>query len=88
MLEILNSCVAKIEGVTCDEIVKLDIIKILKHVSSSIKNSFELCKHHLKQANPSANQIEEAHERIGKRKGDASADVARMLFSIQKIITV
>ena len=37
----------------------------------------------MKQVNLSANQTEEAYERISKRKTDASADVARMLFSMQ-----
>ena len=37
----------------------------------------------MKQVNPSANQTEEAYERISKRKEDASADASRGLFSTQ-----
>ena len=54
MLENLNSCIAKTEGLTCNEIVKS-----IKHVYSSIKHLYESSKHHLKQLSPRANQTEE-----------------------------
>ena len=83
IVEKLKFCIEKIEGLRCDNVTKLDITNDLELVISSIKKSYNLSKHHLKQVNLSANQTEETYERISKRTKNASADVARILFNMQ-----
>ena len=48
LIDKLKSHTVKIEGLAFYEIIKLDYVKILNYVSSSIKESHKLSKHHWK----------------------------------------
>ena len=70
LIDNLKSCLAKKERLECDSEIKLDLIKSLNNISSSMKDSHELSKFHLKKVNHNTSQIEEAYERI-KDKEDS-----------------
>jgi len=73
-----------IEGLALDNDQKLDVIQSINDVSSSIKESYEATKLHIKRVNPSAYQTEEAYERIQKSNKENNNNIADILFSMHK----
>ena len=79
----LNKVRSTIEGLELDDSTKLDLIQSTSSVSSSIKQSYEKTKSHVKIVNSSANKTEEAFERIDKKSKKTDVGVAHMLFDMQ-----
>ena len=82
LIDCLKSHMSKIEGLSCDESIKSDLIRIIEHVSNSIKVSHKLNFIQLKNTNPSAHQTQEACERIKKGKQKANEDAVCMLINM------
>ena len=64
----LEVCINKITQSSLDDSSKQDVVNSMNDVCILIKNSYELNKTHIKKVNPSANQTQEACERINKKK--------------------
>ena len=67
---------SEIEGLSCDESIKSNLIRTIEPVSNSIKVSHKLNLIQLKNVNPSTYQTQEACERIKKGKQKANEECA------------
>ena len=64
----LNNLLSKMQGVSLEKIVEIELSEPIKSIITYIENSYKMIKHHLKKVNPRTSQTEEACKRIQKKR--------------------